>query len=153
MVNTYSQIYIQIVFAVQNRVALIDYSWEEHLYRYITGIIQNNGQKMISINGMPDHIHFFIGMKPSCNLSELVRDIKKSSNLYVNNERFTQYRFSWQEGYGAFSYSHNQVRNVANYIDNQKKHHTINTFKSEYIKLLEFNEIDYKDEYVFEWIL
>ncbi len=108
---------------------------------------------MIAINGMPDHIHFFIGMKPSCNLSELIREIKKSSNSFVNDEKFTPYCFSWQEGYGAFSYSHNQISSVANYIENQKEHHTKHTFKDEYIKLLKLNEIDYKDEYLFKWII
>lgn len=104
MASTYSQIYIQIVFAVKHREALISYDWEERLYQYITGIVQNKGQKMIAINGMPDHIHLFIGMKPSCCLSDLVREIKKSSNDFINENKLSKYKFNWQEGFGAFSY-------------------------------------------------
>lgn len=106
MSGTYSQIYIQIVFAVQNRDCMIDSSWEERLYQYITGILQNKGQKMIAINGMPDHIHLFIGLKPSCCLSDLIREIKKSSNEFINENKFLKCKFNWQDGYGAFSYSH-----------------------------------------------
>ena len=151
MVNTYSQIYIQIVFAVQNRFALIDPSWEDELYKYITGAIQNNSQKMIVINGIPDHIHFLIGMKPSCNLSDLMREVKKQSNVFVNEKRFIEYKFSWQEGFGAFSYSHNQLDNVINYINNQKEHHHKKTFKEEYINFLRVNNINFQNEYLFEW--
>ncbi|MCE3229405.1 MAG: tpn [Bacteroidetes bacterium] len=103
MANTYSQIYIQIVFAVRKRNSLIHPSWENELYKYITGIIQNKGQKLIAINGMPDHIHILIGMKPTCCLSDLVREIKKSSNEYVKENGFTKTQFQWQEGFGAFS--------------------------------------------------
>lgn len=120
MANTYSQIYIQIVFAVQNRNALIDFSWEDELYKYITGIIQNKNQKLISINGIPDHIHILIGMRPTCNLSDLVREIKKSSNTFINEKQFSKFNFKWQEGFGAFSYSHSQLGNVISYIQNQK---------------------------------
>ncbi|WPR72380.1 IS200/IS605 family transposase [Flavobacterium sp. NG2] len=102
--STYSQIYIQIVFAVKNREAQITHEWEEELYKYITGIVQNKGQKIVAINGMPDHIHIFIGMKPSCCLSDLVREIKKSSNSFINEKGFCKYKFEWQEGFGAFSY-------------------------------------------------
>ncbi len=151
MVNTYTQIYIQIVFAVQNRFALIDSSWEEELYKYITGAVQNNGQKMIVINSMPDHVHFLIGMKPSCNLSDLVREVKKQSNIFINEKRFIEYKFNWQEGFGAFSYSYQQLNNVINYIDNQKEHHRKKTFKEEYIDFLRDNDISFKDEYLFEW--
>lgn len=121
--STYSQIYIQVVFAVKNRAALIDSIWEEKLYQYITGIIQNKEQKMLAINGMPDHIHFFTGIKPSCCLSDLVREIKKSSNEMINENKLSKFKFSWQEGYGAFSYSHSQINNVVKYIMNQKEQH------------------------------
>ena len=109
MANTFSQIYIQVVFAVKGRDNLIQPHWEERLYQYITGIVQNKGQKMLAINGMPDHIHFFIGMKPSCCVSDLVREVKKASTDMINENKFSKSKFNWQEGYGAFSYSHSQI--------------------------------------------
>jgi len=121
MPGTLSQIYIQVVFAVKGRNSLIQPNWEEELYKYISGIIRNKEQKMLAINGMPDHIHFLIGMKPSCCLSDLVREIKKSSNEFVKEKKFTQFKFRWQEGYGAFSYSHLAPDNVIAYINNQKE--------------------------------
>ncbi len=150
--STYSQIYIQIVFAVKNRQALIADSWEEELYKYITGIVQNKGQKMLAINGMPDHIHIFIGMKPSCCLSDLVREIKKASNSFINEKGFSNYKFEWQEGFGAFSYSHSSLDNVIGYINNQKAHHKKRSFKEEYIDFLEKFNIEFKNEYLFQWI-
>lgn len=150
--STYSQIYIQIVFAVKNRQALIASSWEEELHKYITGIVQNKGQKMLVINGMPDHIHILIGMKPSCCLSDLVREVKKSSNSFIKEKEFSKYKFEWQEGFGAFSYSHYSLDNVIAYINNQKQHHKKRSFKEEYIDLLERFNIEFKDEYLFEWI-
>ncbi len=152
MSSTYSQIYIQIVFAVKNRDALIDFSWEENLYRYITGIVQNKGQKMIAINGMSDYIHLFIGMKPNCNLSDLVREIKKSSNEFVNENKLSKSKFNWQEGYGAFSYSHSQINNVYNYILHQKEHHKKTSFKHEYLDFLQKFEIKYEEKYLFDWL-
>ena len=152
MPNTFSQIYIQVVFAVKGRESLILSSWEEELYKYITGIIQNKEQKMLAINGMPDHIHFFIGMKPNCNLSDLVREIKKSTNLFINEKKFSRFKFQWQEGYGAFSYSHSALDNVISYINNQKEHHKKITFKDEYKDFLKKFNVDYKDEYLFDWI-
>ncbi len=152
MPNTFSQIYIQVVFAVQNREALIGSTWEERLYQFITGIVRNKGQKMIAINGMPDHIHLFIGLKPSCILSDLVREIKKSSNSFINENKLVQARFNWQEGYGAFSYSHSQIDAVAKYVLNQKEHHRKTTFKEEYIDFLKKFEIDFDEKYLFNWI-
>ncbi len=152
MADTYSQIYIQIVFSVQNRKALIHESWETELYKYITGIVQNKGQKLITINGMPDHIHIFIGMKPNCCLSDLVREIKKSSNTFINEKHFTNFPFYWQEGFGAFSYSFSQVDTVVNYIKNQKSHHQTKSFKEEYLEFLEKFKIEYKEEYLFDWL-
>ncbi len=152
MAGTFSQIYIQVVFAVKGRNSLINKSWEEELYKYITGIVQNKEQKMLAINGMPDHIHFLIGMKPSCCLSDLVREIKKSSNDFIKEKKFTKFKFQWQEGYGAFSYSHSNLGNVVKYIMNQKEHHNTKTFKEEYIQFLKKFEIEFKGEYLFEWI-
>ena len=152
MANTYSQIYIQVVFAIQNRKALIQPDWETELFKYITGIVQNKGQKMLSINGTSNHIHFFIGMKPSCCLSDLVREIKKSSNTFIKEKNFSKFHFQWQEGFGAFSYGHSQLTDVIHYIGNQKKHHKKQTFKEEYLAFLKAFDIDFKDEYVFQWI-
>jgi len=152
MAGTYSQIYIQIVFAVQNRACRIHSSWEEELYKYITGIVQNKGQKMIAINGMPNHIHIFIGMKPSCCLSDLVREIKKASTVFIKEKKLSKYKFTWQVGFGAFSYSHSHIDRVAKYVMNQKEHHRKKTFKEEYHEFLKEFEIEYKDEYLFEWI-
>lgn len=150
--STYSQIYIQVVFAVKNRQALISDDWEEELYKYITGIVQNKEQKMLAINGIPDHIHIFIGMKPSCCLSDLVREIKKATNSFINEKNFTKFKFEWQEGYGAFSYSHSSLDNVIGYIRNQKEHHKKRSFKEEYIDFLDKFNVEYKNEYLFQWI-
>jgi len=125
--------------------------WEDELYKYITGIIQNKGQKLIAINGMPDHIHIFIGMKPNCNLSDLVREIKKSSNTFINDNQFTGSPFYWQEGFGAFSYSHSHIDNVVKYIQNQKTHHRKKTFRQEYYDYLQKFKIEYKEDYLFEF--
>jgi len=150
--STFSQIYIQVVFAVKNRDALIATSWEERLYQYITGIVQNKGHKMLAINGMPDHIHFFIGMKPSCCLSDLVREVKKASNEMINENKLSKFKFNWQEGYGAFSYSHSHIDNVVKYVMNQKEHHTKILFREEYIDFLKKYEIEYDEKYLFDWI-
>ena len=152
MAGTFSQIYIQVVFAVKGKDSLINKSWEEELYKYITEIVQNKEQKVLAINGMPDHIHFFIGMKPSCCLSDLVREIKKSSNDFIKEKKFTKFKFQWQGGYGAFSYSHSNLDNVIKYIMNQKEHHNTKTFKEEYMQFLKKFEIEFKHEYLFEWI-
>lgn len=149
--NTYSQIYIQVVFAVKYRQSLIHSSWEDELYKYITGVVQNKSQKMIAINGMPDHIHIFIGMQPNCNLSDLVREIKKSSTTFIQERKFTNHKFQWQGGFGAFSYSQSHISNVANYIENQKAHHKKKSFKKEYLELLEKFEIEFEEHYLFEW--
>lgn len=150
--STYSQIYIQLVFAVKNRQALISIEWEAELYKYITGIIKNNGQKLIAINGVADHIHILIGMKPTCCLSDLVREVKKSSNAFIKEKEFTPFKFDWQAGYGAFSYSHSSLDNVVKYVNNQKEHHKKLSFKEEYKTfLLKFN-VAHEDKYLFDWI-
>lgn len=152
MANTFSQIYIQVVFAVQDRISLIHTSWEEELYKYISGIIDNKGQKLLAINGIPNHIHIFFGMKPTCCISDLIREVKKSSNEFINENRFTKSKFIWQEGFGAFSYSHSQIDSVIKYILNQKEHHKKQSFRDEYLNLLNKFGIKYKEEYVFNWI-
>ncbi|MBB6680117.1 IS200/IS605 family transposase [Aequorivita sp. 609] len=150
--GTFSQIYIQVVFAVKGRNCLILPSWEDELYKYITGIVQNKNQKMLAINGVHDHIHFLIGMKPSCCLSDLVREIKKSSNKFINEKRFIKYKFEWQEGYGAFSYSHSALDNVIAYIQRQKEHHKKLSFREEYVLFMKKFNVDFKEDYLFKWI-
>ncbi|MCE4564027.1 IS200/IS605 family transposase [Maribellus sp. CM-23] len=152
MADTFSQIYIQVVFAVQNRKALIQSEWEEELNKYITGIVQNKGQKMLTINGTANHIHFLIGMKPTCCLSDLVREIKKSSVAFIKEKQFSKFQFRWQEGFGAFSYGQSQLSDVIRYIEGQKEHHKRKTFQDEYVAFLSAFEIEFKDEYLFEWL-
>ena len=152
MPGTYSQIYVQIVFSVKGRENLIDKNWKEELNKYIAGIIKNKGQKPIIVNGMPDHIHAFVGLKPSLAISDLVRDIKNNSSNFINEKKWVKGKFAWQEGYGAFSYSHSQIENVYNYILNQEEHHKKTTFREEYIDFLKNFRIEYNEKYLFEWI-
>jgi REP element-mobilizing transposase RayT len=151
MADSYSQIYIQIVFAVKRRENLIRADWEERLYQYITGVVKLKGQKLLAINGMPDHIHIFIGMTPNCCLSDLVREIKKSSTNFINENKLASHRFAWQEGFGAFSYSFAQKQVIINYVLNQKEHHRKLTFRDEYVRFLKEFEIEYDAEYLFEF--
>ena len=136
MAGTFSQIYIQVVFAVRGRENLINEKWKSDLSKYISGIINGKGQKSIIVNGMSDHIHAFLGLKPAVRISDLVRDIKNNSTNFINDNKFVRGRFSWQEGYGVFSYSHSQIESVYNYILNQEKHHTKKTFQEEYYNFL-----------------
>jgi putative transposase len=152
MANTYTRIYIHIVFAVKYRHALIESAWKERLHKYITGIVQNRGHKLIAINTMPNHGHIFIGMKPDAALSDLIRDIKRDSTNFVNNEIRLNGKFSWQEGFGAFSYSHSQIDSVVKYIFNQEEHHCVKTFREEYESMLKDYEIEHDSRYIFEWI-
>lgn len=149
MANTYTKIYIHIVFAVKGRQSLIGMSFEENLYKYITGIVERRNHKLLVINGMPDHIHFLIGMHPDSNLSELVREIKKSTNQFIRNEGFCN-GFSWQEGFAAFSHSRSQIDKVIQYILNQKRHHKKTTFQQEYRTLLQRFDIEFSERYLFE---
>lgn len=150
MANTYSQLYVQIVFAVKGRQNLISKKWKDEIYKYITGIITNQKQKLIVINGMPDHIHILVGIKPDISLSNLIRDIKANSSKFINEKKWINGKFEWQTGFGAFSYSHSQLTNVIKYIENQEEHHKAKTFKEEYIAFLKLFDIDFKDEYIFE---
>ena len=152
MANTYSQLYTHVVFAVKGRRSLIDFSWESELYLYIIGIIQNRGHTAIAINGMPDHIHILFGIMPDKTVSELVREIKKSSNSFINRKGYSKEVFAWQVGFGAFSVDNRSVDRIANYIRNQKNHHNQISFKREYINLLEQYKIDFVDEYLFDFI-
>jgi len=149
MANTYTQIYIHVVFAVKGRQNLILKAHKDELYKYITGIVTNNNQKLIAINGMSDHIHILLGIKPSISLSDLVRDIKANSSRFINEKKWTNYKFSWQEGFGAFSCSHSQLSIVVNYIQNQEKHHSRKTFRDEYIAFLENYNVEHDNKYIF----
>ena len=152
MPNTFTQIYIQIVFAVEGRQSLIVPAFKEDLFRYIGGQLRNAGQKLIAINGMPDHVHILVGLKPTTAISDLVKDIKIASSRLINDKRWVRGRFSWQEGFGAFSYSQSHLGKVARYIENQERHHARRSFKEEYLSLLKSFQIEHDDRYVFKWI-
>lgn len=151
MAGTYSQIYIQVVFAVKGRENLINKKWQNELHKYISGIIKAKEQKAIIVNGVADHIHCFIGLKPSMAISDLVRDMKNNSSKFINEKGWVKGKFQWQEGYGAFSYSHSHIEQVYNYILNQEEHHKKKTFKEEYLDFLNRFNIEHKPEYLFEW--
>jgi putative transposase len=153
MPNTYTQLYIQFVFAVKYRKAMIGNEWEGNLRAYITGIVQNHGHKMLAINNMPDHIHIFIGMNPKQSISDLMRTVKGESSEWINKNKLTNRRFSWQEGYGAFSYSRSHIDNVVKYIHNQQEHHKKITFMEEYKSILEKSGIEYDERYIFHDLL
>ena len=152
MPNTYTQIYIQIVFAVKGRQNLIAKQNREELHKYITGIVLNREQKMLSIFSMPDHTHLLISLKPSISISDVVRDIKAGSSKFINDSNWIKGKFNWQEGFGAFSYSKSQIDNVIKYILNQEEHHKKQTFKEEYLDFLHKFEIEFDEKYLFEWI-
>mgnify|MGYP001376879949 FL=1 len=152
MANTYSQIYIQIVFAVKGRENLIKKANREELHKFITGIVSNREQKLLAIFAMPDHVHILVGIKPNIALSDLVRDIKAGSSKFINDSKWVNGKFNWQEGYGGFSYSKSHLDNVIKYILNQEEHHKKQTFKEEYHSFLEKFEIEYDEKYLFEWI-
>lgn len=151
MANTYAQCYFQLVFAVRNRDALIGKHWKDNLEKYITGIVQNHHHKMLAIGSMPDHIHILLGYNLNHLIPDLVEEIKTSSNKWIKTERLSRFYFSWQKGYGAFTYSHEQIAYIAKYILAQEEHHKRIHFKDEYLGMLKSNEIEFKDEYVFEF--
>jgi putative transposase len=148
MPNTYTQLHVQFVFAVKYRASLIQKAWKENLHGYVTGIIQESEHKMLQINSMPDHIHIFIGMRPHQSISSLVQNVKTESTKYIKKQEFCQSAFSWQVGYGAFSYSKSHVQNVIRYVQNQEAHHKKQTFLNEYRKLLKAFEIEYDERYI-----
>ena len=150
MANTYTQIHIQVVIVVKYRQAMINPEWKSRLHQYMTGIIQNNEHKLLSINSMPDHLHFLIGYRPHQLLSDLIRDVKRDSAMWINENKLTRSTFRWQVGYGAFSYTKSLVSVVATYIENQEKHHKQKTFIEEYHELLDEFEVDYDERYTFK---
>ena len=152
MASTFSQLYIQVVFAVKGRENLLQKPWREEVFKYMSGIIKGKNQKPIIVNGVTDHVHLFIGLKPSMPLSDLIRDVKNNATNFINENKFLKGKFSWQEGYGAFSYSHSQLDTVYQYILNQEEHHKKKTFKEEYLDFLQKFEIEYDERYLFDWM-
>ena len=153
MADVFHQMYIQTVFAVKNREALISQSWEEELYKYTTGIIQNRGHKMLAIGGMADHVHIFIGLKPAEALSDLVREVKKATQVFVTKKKLSPYQFNWQSGYGAFSYSRSHMDRVCKYILNQKEHHRKRTFEEEFMKMIKQFDIEIGKKQLFDFFI
>jgi len=150
MANTYHQIHIQAIFAVKKRTGLIQKEWKNELYKYITGVIRAHDHKLLAINGMPDHVHVFFGMRPTQSLSDLIQDAKGSSSKWINEKKFIKEKFEWQEGFGAFSYSKSQASHVIAYIQNQEVHHRKITFLDEYQQFLKKFEVDYDERYLFK---
>ncbi len=150
MANTYTQIYLHVVFAVEGRQSLIKPEHNDELQKYITGIVTGQKQKLIVINNMLDHLHLLVGIKPDIALSDLVRDIKAGSSKFIKEKHWVKGRFSWQEGFGAFSYSRSQLGAVIRYIENQQIHHAKKSFRAEYIELLEKFGVEYDPQYIFK---
>ena len=151
MAGTFSQVYIQIVFAVKGRANLLNALWREDVFKYISGIIKAKNQKPIIVNGVSNHVHILVGLKPSMSISDLVRDIKNNTTNFINEKKYINGKFSWQEGFGAFSYAHSQVEQVYKYILNQEEHHRVKTFREEYLDFLKKFEVEYDVKYLFEW--
>lgn len=152
MAGTYSQIYIQFVIVVKGREHLLQKEWRSEVFKYISGVIKAKNQKTIIVNGVGNHVHIFVGLKPSMRISDLARDIKNNTSKFINEQNWLKSKFSWQEGYGAFSYAQSQIDNVYNYILNQEEHHRKKTFREEYLEFLEKFEVDYDERYLFDWL-
>jgi putative transposase len=152
MANTYTQIYVQVVFAVEGRQSLIPKQHSVEIYKHMTAVIQNQNNKVMSINGMPDHLHLLVGLRPDIALSDLVKDVKVASSNLINHKRWLRGHFNWQRGFGAFSYSRSQVSTVARYIENQEGHHARRSFRDEYLALLKKFEVEYNPKYIFDFI-
>lgn len=150
MANTYHQVYIQVVFAVKYREAVIANEWKSTLMSVIGNLINETGCKTIIVNGVEDHVHCFLGLKPTVSISELMKTVKSKSSKYTHDHHFTNSRFEWQEGYGTFSYSHSQIDAVYKYIVNQEEHHKKQTFKEEYLEFLDKFKVSFDERYIFE---
>ncbi len=150
--GTYTQLYIHLVFAVKNRECLIKQSYKEKVFSYMSGIITNLKHKSIIVNGMPDHIHILLGLNPNISISNTVKEIKRSSSIYIKEQKWFKSKFAWQEGYGAFSYSRSQLNNIYKYIENQEEHHKKQSFKDEYLKILKRFDIDFNYNYLFNFL-
>lgn len=152
MANTFHQIYLQFVFAVQGRQSLINKEHKEEIHKYITSLVHARKAKMLAIHCMPDHIHMFVGYKPSVLISDFVKEIKVESNEFITSKKWIKGGFSWQEGYGVFSYGHSQIDRVCKYVLNQEVHHKKKTFRQEYLEFLEKFEVSFEDRFLFDWI-
>lgn len=153
MANTYSQVYVQCVFAVKYRNAVIHKEWRQSLYGVIGNLINDAGCKTIIVNGVEDHVHCFVGLRPRLSISELMKGVKAKSSKYINDRQLVKSRFEWQEGYGVFSYGHSQIDDVYRYISNQDLHHKKQTFREEYLAFLEKFEVPYDERYIFAGLL
>lgn len=151
MAGTYTQIYIQVVFAVLGRQNLLAKEWRQEVFKYMAGIVKNKSHKPIIINGVADHVHAFIGLRPAMALSDLVRDMKNNTTNFINAQGWVNGKFRWQEGYGAFSYSHSQIDDVYNYILNQETHHARRSFRDEYVEFLHKFQVEHNEKYLFDW--
>jgi putative transposase len=149
--GSFTQLYIQMVFAIKNRDALLTKEIQPKIFGYMSGIISEMKHKSIIVNGVPDHVHILIGLNPVKSISDTVHDIKRGSSLYINNEKLCKGKFLWQEGYGAFSYGQSQLNDVYRYIQNQEQHHQRNSFKEEYLQILQKFEIQYDEQYLFDF--
>jgi putative transposase len=152
MANTFSQIYLQFVFAVRDRHCLIKKENKEELHKYITGLVSNREAKMLAVHCMPDHAHLFVGFRPVISISDFVKEIKVETNEFINGKQWIKGKFGWQEGYGVFSYSHSHIHSVINYIKNQETHHRKKSFKDEYIDFLQKFQIPFNEKYLFNFI-
>ena len=152
MANTYTQIYIHAVFAVEGRQSLIAPEHKIEIYKYMTTVIQDQKNKVMVINGMPDHVHLLIGLNPVIALSDLVRDAKAAASSLINDKAWVRGHFNWQRGFGAFSCSKSQVPRVATYIEDQERHHSKRSFRDEYEALLKKFDVEYDPKYLFTYI-
>jgi putative transposase len=152
MPNTFSQIYLQFVFAVGQRRSLIPREHKEEVHKYISGLVQKRNAKMLAVHCMPDHIHLFVGFRPTISISDFVKEIKVESNEFINNKKWVNGKFNWQEGYGVFSYSHSHVDTVVKYVLNQEFHHSTKSFKTEYFEFLKRFRIPFEEKYLFAFI-
>lgn len=150
MANTYTKIYLHIVFSVKRRQHLISKKWKGELYKYICGIVNGKDQKVYAIGGVEDHIHILVSIKPNIAISDLVRDIKANSSKWINENRFISGQFQWQEGFGAFSYAQSQLGRIITYINNQEKHHQKESFNDEYLILLKSYDVEYDENFLFK---
>ena len=153
MADTFTQIYIQAVVIVEGRANLLQKSWRDEVFKYMAGIIKKKGQKPIIVNGVADHAHLFIGLKPSMAVSDLLRDVKNNTSNFINEQNWIRGKFKWQEGYGAFSYAHSQIDQVYQYILKQEEHHKKQSFRDEYLEFLRKFEVPYEERFLFKWVL
>lgn len=152
MANTFSQIYLQFVFAVKGRQSLIPKKYKEELQKYITALVKNRNAKLLAVNCMPDHTHLFVGFKPNVLISDFIKEIKVETNELINSKKWIKGKFAWPEGYGVFSYSHSSISMVINYVNNQERHHQKKSFKEEYIEFLKIFEISFEEKYLFDFL-